>query len=66
MEPPRTTVVANRDARVRRVDQIEQLEPVLGARGDVQEIDERVDSRLAELGWLTGLTEGIPVGLDPL
>jgi hypothetical protein len=31
----------------------------------VQEIDESIDSRLAKLGRLAGLTEGIPVSLDP-
>ena len=66
VESPRTAVIANRDARVRRVDQLEQTKPVLSTRGDVQEIDESIDSRVAKLGRTTGLTEGIPVGLDPL
>ena len=30
----------------------------------MEEIDESIDPRLAELGWLTGLSEGIPVDLD--
>ena len=66
VQSPRTTVIANGDSRVGGVEQVQQLEPVLGARRDVQEIDESIDSRLAELGRLAWLTEGIPVGLDPL